>query len=406
MSLDKLNPSLAKEVSALEQQGRAKAPERVISGYVAPRDGRGPRYTLGGASGEFLRMNSNSYLSLSNHPVLLEAADHAARLFGAGPGAVRFIDGTATPHVDLEARIAKFAGRPAARVFNSAYTTVLGIAIALTGPDTYWIGDELNHNCIIRAMRIANVPKEQRTIFKHNSLDDLKHQLESVPDGVGRVLVIFDGIFSMRGDNAPLDTIAAICRQHDGRFRDGVTTIMDDSHGIGAYGATGRGTEEFCGARADILVGTFGKAFGVNGGFVAGSPELVEAVRQKGDTYIYTNPLGAADAAAAIAGVNIADSPEGRDRLANLKARTARFRDGLAELGRESIPGPHPVVPLLVRDTERTRATVRHLYDSGILAVGLTFPVVPRGDETIRFQINAAHTSADIDQVLIALRTP
>lgn len=404
MSLDKLNPSLVKEVSALEQEGRAKAAERVISGYVAPRDGRGPRYTLRGASGEFLRMNSNSYLSLSNHPVLLEAADHAARLFGAGPGAVRFIDGTATPHVDLEARIAKFTGRPAAKVFNSAYTTVLGLAIALTGPDTYWIGDALNHNCIIRAMRVANVPKEQRAVFRHNDLDDLSHQLESVPDGVGRVLVIFDGIFSMRGDNAPLGAMAALCRQHDGRFRDGVTTIMDDSHGIGAYGATGRGTEEFSGARADILVGTFGKAFGVNGGFVAGSPELVEAVRQKGDTYIYTNPLGAADAAAAIAGVNIADSQEGRDRLANLKARTAQFRDGLAALGRESIPGPHPVVPLLVRDTERTRATVRHLYDSGILAVGLTFPVVPRGDETIRFQINAAHTSADIDQVLSAIR--
>ena len=404
MSLHKLNASLVSEVSALEREGRAKAAERVISGYVAPRDGRGPRYTLRGGGAEFLRMNSNSYLSLSNHPVLLEAADHAARQFGAGPGAVRFIDGTATPHVDLEARIAKFTGRPAAKVFNSAYTTVLGLSIALTGPDTFWIGDELNHNCIIRAMRIANVPKEQRAIFKHNDLGDLERHLAAVPDGVGRVLVIFDGIFSMRGDNAPLDTIVALCREHDGRFRDGVTTIMDDSHGIGAYGKAGRGTEEFCGARADILVGTFGKAFGVNGGFVAGSPELVEAVRQKGDTYIYTNPLGAADAAAAIAGVNIADSAEGRDRLVNLKARTAQFREGLAQLGRESIPGPHPVVPLLVRDTDRTRATVRHLFDNGILAVGLTFPVVPRGDETIRFQINAAHTPADIEQVLAALR--
>jgi glycine C-acetyltransferase len=403
MSLDRLNPSLVQEVAALEQEGRAKAPERIISGYVAPRDGRGPRYTLRGTPGEYLRRNSNSYLSLSNHHAVLEAADHAARQFGAGPGAVRFIDGTATPHVDLEARIARFTGRPAAKVFNSAYTTVLGVAIALTGPETYWIGDELNHNCIIRAMRIANVPKEQRGIFKHNDLDDLGRQLEAVPDGVGRVLVIFDGIFSMRGDNAPLDRIVAICREHDRRFRDGVTTIMDDSHGIGAYGAKGRGTEEFCGAHADILVGTFGKAFGVNGGFVAGSAELIEAVRQKGDTYIYTNPLGAADAAAAIVGVDIADSAEGRDRLANLKERTAQFRNGLAALGRESIPGPHPVVPLLVRDTDRTRAAVRHLFENGVLAVGLTYPVVPRGDETIRFQINAAHTGSDIDQVLKAL---
>jgi glycine C-acetyltransferase len=179
---------------------------------------------------------------------------------------------------------------------------------------------------------------------------------------------------------------------------------MDDSHGIGAYGSSGRGTEEHCGARADILVGTLGKAFGVNGGFVASSPELIEAVRQKADTYIYTNPLSAADCAAATAAIDVADGAEGKERLANLKARTAQFREGLAELGLESIPGPHPVVPLLVRDTDRTRATVRGLFERRILAVGLTFPVVPRGDETIRFQVNAAHTKADIDEVLAALR--
>jgi glycine C-acetyltransferase len=178
---------------------------------------------------------------------------------------------------------------------------------------------------------------------------------------------------------------------------------MDDSHGIGAYGATGRGTEEHCGARVDVLVGTFGKAFGVNGGFVAGSPELIEAVRQRADTYIYTNPLGAADCAAAVRAVEIAGGPEGRERLTNLRKRTAQFRDGLARLGLESIPGPHPVVPRLVRDTDRTRATVQGLFERDILAVGLTYPVVPRGDETIRFQISAAHTGADIDQVLAAL---
>ena len=404
MPLDKLNPSLVADVQAFMQEGRAKAPERVITGYVPPRGARGPRYTLRGSAGEFLRMNSNSYLSLSHHPALLDAADHAAKAFGAGPGAVRFIDGTAAPHVALEERVARFTGRPAAKVFNSAYTTTLGLSMTLSGPDTFWIGDELNHNCIIRAMRIANVPKEQRAIYRHNDLADLQRQLDAVPASAGRVLVIFDGIFSMRGDNAPLDRIQQICASAHPRFRDGVVTVMDDSHGIGAYGATGRGTEDFCGARADILIGTFGKAFGVNGGFVAGSPELIEAVRQKADTYIYTNPLGAGDAAAALAGVDIADGAEGRERLANLQARTKQFRDGLHALGRESIPGPHPVVPLLVRDTGRTRATVKHLFDSGILAVGLTFPVVPRGDETIRFQINAAHTSADIDEVLQALK--
>ena len=404
MSLDQLNATLVKEVEDLQREGRAKAPERIVEGYVPAEGARGPRYRLRGSDGLFLRMNANSYLSLSNHPSVLAASDAAAHALGAGPGAVRFIDGTSVHHVALESRIAAFTGRPAARSFNSAYTSILGLGITLTSADTFWIGDALNHNCIIRAMRIANVPKEQRAIYGHNDLDDLQRQLEAVPAGTGRVVVIFDGIFSMRGDHAPLAEIQAIARRHDHRFRDGVVTVMDDSHGIGAYGATGRGTEDHCGATVDVLVGTFGKAFGVNGGFIAGSPELIEAVRQKADTYIYTNPLGAADAAAAVAAIDVADGPEGRERLANLKARTQQFREGLAALGLESIAGPHPVVPLLVRDTDRTRAMVRGLFERGILAVGLTFPVVPKGDETIRFQVNAAHTAADIDQVLAALK--
>ncbi len=403
MSLEKLSSSLISDVAALEREGRAKSPERVITGYVPAFGARGPRYTLQGSDGEFLRMNANSYLSLSHHPKMLHAADEAAQVFGTGPGAVRFIDGTSIHHVALERRIAAFTGRPAAKAFNSAYTTVLGTAITLSSADTYWIGDALNHNCIIRAMRIANVPSDRRAIFAHNDAEDLAHKLEAVPDGIGRVVVIFDGIFSMRGDAAPVREILQATAAHEDRFRDGVITMMDDSHGIGAYGATGRGTEEHAGARVDVLVGTFGKAFGVNGGFVAASPELIEAVRQKSDTYIYTNPLGAADCAAAVTAVDIADGPEGRERLANLGARTAQFRAGLGALGLESIPGPHPVVPLLVRSTEKVRAMVQGLFERRILAVGLTFPVVPKGDETIRFQINAAHSEADIDEVLEAL---
>jgi glycine C-acetyltransferase len=403
MSLEKLNATLVKEVAELEGEGRAKAPERVIVGFVPPAGDRGPRYELKGSDTAFIRMNSNSYLSLSHHPDLLEAADEASRIFGAGPGAVRFIDGTFAPHAELEEKIARFVSRPAARVFNSAYTSTLGLAMTLAGPETYWIGDALNHNCIIRAMRIANVPRERRAIFEHNDVEDLERRLDAVPEGVARVVVIFDGIFSMRGDHAPLDAFVELTGRYHDRYRDGVITVMDDSHGIGAYGATGRGTEEHCGATADILVGTFGKAFGVNGGFISGSAELVEAVRQKADTYIYTNPLGAADCAAAVKAVEIADGPEGRERLGAVKQRTGQFRAGLDALGLESIPGPHPVVPLLVRDTDRARQMVRGLYDRGVLAVGLTFPVVPRGDETIRFQINAAHTRADIDEVLAAV---
>jgi glycine C-acetyltransferase len=403
MSLDKVSAALAEDVRRLQEEGRAKAPERVIAGYEPPAGDRGPRYRLAGSDLRFIRMNSNSYLSLSHHPEVLAAADRATHAFGTGPGAVRFIDGTFAPHVELEARIAAFVGRPAARIFNSAYTTVLGLALTLAGPDTWWVGDALNHNCIIRAMRIANVPSAQRAIFNHHDTDDLDRKLAAVPDAAGRVVVIFDGIFSMRGDHAPLERIAAVVARHEHRFREGIVTVMDDSHGIGAYGPTGRGTEEHCGTGVDVLVGTFGKAFGVNGGFVAASPELVEAVRQKADTYIYTNPLGAADCAAAVAAVHVADREEGRTRLAHLAARTMQFRQGLESLGFESIAGPHPVVPLLVRDTDRTRAFVRGLFERGVLAVGLTYPVVPRGDETIRFQVNAAHTEADIRDVLAAL---
>lgn len=400
MALDRLDEALKQDLEALESEGRAKPPERVIVEYLPPKGKRGPRYRLRGLDRPFLRMNSNSYLSLSNHPRLVDAAHEATEALGAGPGAVRFIDGTFAQHAALEERAARFMGKPAAKIFNSAYTTVLGTALAITHKRTYWIGDELNHNCIIRSMRIANVPSENKAIYPHNDMAALEQCLGNVPEGVERVVVVFDGIFSMRGDFAPADRIADLAGRHDGRFRDGVITVMDDSHGIGAYGATGRGTAEHTGASPDVIVGTFGKAFGVNGGFVASSPTVIEAVRQKADTYIYTNPLSVGDCAAALAAMEIADGPEGRDRLVRLRERTEQFREGLSALGLESIPGPHPVVPLLVRDTSATRRMVGDLFEDGVLAVGLTFPVVPRGDETIRFQVNADHTEQDIDGLL------
>jgi len=179
--------------------------------------------------------------------------------------------------------------------------------------------------------------------------------------------------------------------------------VIDDSHGIGAYGFTGHGTEEHTGARADVVIGTFGKAFGVNGGFIASSAELIEAVRQKADTYIYTNPLSVADCAAAAEALEILDSPEGLERLAHLHARIAQFRAGVQALGWESIPGYHPIVPLLVRETLKVRTLERHFFEHGVLVSGLTSPIVPHGSETIRFQVNAAHTEADVSEVLRAL---
>ncbi len=400
MSLEKLNQSLIKDVETLKSAGRAKAPERIIVDYIPPLDGRGPRYRLRGATQEFIRMNSNSYLSLSNHPDLIEAADETTKKFGVGPGAVRFIDGTYQNHIELEEQIAMFCNMPAAKIFNSAYTANCGLALAISHNKTYWIGDQLNHNSIIRAMRIAGIPRENKAIYKHNGVSDLKNCLDNVPKGVERVVIITDGIFSMRGDYAPLDKIVEVSESYNDHFKDGVITVIDDCHGTGAYGETGRGTPEFTGVKPDVITTTFGKAFGVNGGAILASPELIEAVRQKSDTYIYTNPLSVADCAAAVKAIELADGPEGKTRLSSLKARIKQFRDGLAELGCESIPGPHPIVPLLVRNTEKTHKMVHRLFNKGILVVGLTFPVVPRGDETIRFQINAAHTANDVDYAL------
>ncbi|MCD4749997.1 MAG: aminotransferase class I/II-fold pyridoxal phosphate-dependent enzyme [Thermoanaerobaculales bacterium] len=405
MSLEKLNAALVDEVRNLEQEGRAKTAERVIVGYEPPQGDFGPRYRLKGSGIGFIRMNSNSYLSLSHHPEVISEADKATHIFGVGPGAVRFIDGTFNYHVALERDIAEFVDKPAAKIFNSAYTANLGLALAIAGPRTYWVGDALNHNSIIRAMRIAGVPRENKAIYKHNDMDDLGRCLDHIPAGMDRVVVIFDGIFSMRGDNAPMTEIHRRCEPHRDRFSSGLVTVVDDSHGLGAYGATGRGTEDFCGTKADITVGTFGKAFGVNGGFVAASPELTETIRQKADTYIYTNPLSVADCAAASKALDIADSPAGAERLEHLRAMTGLFRQGISDLGWESIPGPHPIVPLLVRETEKTKKLVRHFYDHGVLVVGLAFPVVPKGDDTIRVQINAAHTEADIKTALGVLES-
>ncbi|MCB0278454.1 MAG: aminotransferase class I/II-fold pyridoxal phosphate-dependent enzyme, partial [Calditrichaeota bacterium] len=166
-----------------------------------------------------------------------------------------------------------------------------------------------------------------------------------------------------------------------------------------------RGTPEYCGAEADVIVGTFGKAFGVNGGFIAGSHQLSEAIRQKADTYIYTNPLSVADCAAAAKALEIVDTDEGKNRLKNVQERIKQFRKGINELGLESIDGPHSVVPILVRDTAKTHHLVKRLFEMGVLVVGLTFPVVPKGSETIRVQINAGLTESDINEVLDKLKT-
>jgi glycine C-acetyltransferase len=219
-----------------------------------------------------------------------------------------------------------------------------------------------------------------------------------------RAIVVTDGIFSMRGDHAPLAELMSIAERYDERFAENVIVVVDDSHGVGAFGVTGRGTEEYTSAPpADVLVGTLGKAFGVNGGYVASREAVVRFLRETAPMYIYSNPITPAEASAALKAVELLDSASGRALLERLRALTRQFEEGLVRLGFEVIPGEHPVVPLMVRDTARTRALVRHLRENGVLATGLAFPVVPRGDEEIRFQVNADQTEIDIDEVLDVL---
>jgi glycine C-acetyltransferase len=347
-------------------------------------------------------MNSNGYLGLATHPDLCAAEEEAVRRFGTGPGAVRFISGTCAPHLELERRLAAFHDRPAAMVFSSAYSAVMGVLPSLVVEATAVVSDELNHNCIIQAMRLAQ--PAQKYVYSHLDTKALDAALEkAADDGARRALVVTDGIFSMRGDHAPLDAIVEIARRHDERFAENVVVMVDDSHGVGAFGDTGRGTEEATGARSDVLVATLGKAFGVNGGYVVGSTALIDFLREKSPFYIYSNPITPAEAAAAVRAVSLLDSEDGRARLTRLRSLTRRFREGLIQLDLETVPGDHPVVPLLVRDTTRTRALVEHLHEHGVLVTGLAYPVVPKGEEEIRFQISADHTDADLEKVLDAL---
>jgi len=403
--MNRLTTVLRDHVSNLEERGTAKGAESVVTKVLPPAEGRGPRFFLEGeGEKEFLRMNSNSYLGMSLRPEVMKAEEEGTLQYGAGPGAVRFISGTYDVHIGLERALATFHGREDAMIFSSAYATIMGTISPLISRSTAVISDELNHNCIINAIRLAR--PQEKAVYLHLDMSALERKLEEYKGKVDRVLVITDGIFSMRGDHAPMDTIMALAQKHDDAFPENVVVVMDDSHGVGAFGNTGRGTEEYTSAPpVDLLVGTLGKAFGVNGGYVTSNAALVRYLRESAPFYIYSNPITPGEAKAALASLALLDSPRGMELLAHLRALTKRFEDGLTELGMETIPGPHPVVPLMVRDTARTNALVEHLYENGVLATGLAYPVVPKGDEEIRFQINADHTQGDIDRVLAVLGT-
>ncbi|GIU00308.1 2-amino-3-ketobutyrate coenzyme A ligase [Sulfurovum sp. TSL6] len=403
MSLEKLEIPLRRQLEAIDSKGVSKRYEKIITGIMGAEGGFGPRVTLAGQGDKpFLQMNSNSYLGLSTHKDVIQAEEEASHQFGTGPGAVRFISGTFAPHVTLEKKLADFCRREAAMIFSAAYSAVMGVLPQLITEETVVISDALNHNCIINAIRLAH-PAE-KAVYPHLDMEDLEAAIQRFSGKCRRMIVVTDGIFSMRGDNAPLNEIVGICKKYEEKFEEGIITVVDDSHGVGAFGKTGRGTEEVTGTKVDIHIGTLGKALGVNGGYVVSSETVINYLRETAPFYIFSNPITPSEAAAASKSLDILDSPQGLKLLEQLRTLTRGLEEGLKDLGYETIPGEHPIVPLMIRDTEKTSRLVKYLFENGILATGLNFPVVPKGDEEIRFQVSANHTEKDIDYLLGVLK--
>ena len=402
MSLKKLEPLLTGKLTELRQQGICKGNEKIIIGIKAAADGFGPRYCLEGYGDRaFLRMNSNSYLGLAVHPLVIEAEAAAAEKFGTGPGAVRFISGTYQAHIELEQKLAEFHDRESAMLFSSAYTTMTGVLPQFISADTLVVSDSLNHNCIINAIRLSHPAGKE--IYAHADIDALDKILEAYKGRAKRVCVVTDGIFSMRGDYADLGKINACCKLHEDAYEQGIITIVDDSHGVAAFGQTGRGTEEYSQGKADILIATLGKAFGVNGGYVVSSSVVTAYLRETSPFYIYSNPITPAEAVAAGTALDVVKSDEGLHLLGKLRIFSTRLRSGLEKLGFETLPGEHPIVPILIRDTGKTSALVEHLLANNILVTGLNYPVVPQGEQEIRLQVSAEHTDKDLDYLLATL---
>ncbi len=399
MPLDKVERLFATKLISLQGQGARKGKEKVISGIKPGENGFGPRYFLEGYGDRaFLRMNSNSYLGLALHTQVIKAEAEAVEKYGTGPGAVRFISGTYRPHKELEKRLAEFHGRESAMIFSAAYATMMGILPQLISEDTLVVSDGLNHSCIINAIRLSHPTKKE--VYAHADIDALDKILAANRGQFKRVCVVTDGVFSMRGDHAQIDRINDCCKQHEVGYEEGVISIVDDSHGVGAIGQSGRGTEEVTGGKADILIATLGKSLGVNGGYVVASSGVIDYLRETSPFYIYSNPITPAEAAASLTALNILDSHEGLRLLEKLRGFSAFLRAGLERLGYETLVGEHPIVPVFVRDTDKTAALVAHLFTHNILVTGLNYPVVPKGEQEIRLQVGTDHTEKDLNFLL------
>jgi len=381
MGLKNVEKVLSNILEELRNEGRLKGKEYIVTNVKRSKGEKGPRYFLKGKGGqEFLKMNSNSYLGMSLREEIIQEEEKATIKYGVGPGASRFISGTFQPHRKLEKKLAAFHQRDDVMLFNSAYATVVGILTPLITSETIVISDELNHNCIINALKLSR-PKDKK-IYRHLNMKELEERIKKSIGQAKRLIIVTDGIFSMRGDYAPLDIISMLSKKYDQEFPENIILIVDDSHGIGACGKTGRGTVEITHAEGvDLLVGTLGKAFGVNGGYVTSNQTVITYLRESAPMYIYSNPISPAEASAALKSLEILDSEKGKEILTHLYHMTKKFEKGLLDLRYEIIESDHPIVPLMVRDTRKTIQLVNYLIEKGILTTGLNYPVIIKNNK-------------------------
>jgi glycine C-acetyltransferase len=347
----------------------------------------GARLTVDGR--EVLNFCSNNYLGLANDSRLVAAAKAALDRYGVGPGAVRTIAGTMTIHDELEAALARFKGVEATISFQSGFSANLAVIPALVGSGDVIISDELNHASIVDGVRLA---KAGRKIYAHNDVGELRLRLaEARAEGADKILIITDGVFSMDGDLAPLDAITDVADDF------GAMVMVDDAHGEGVVGRGGRGIVDHFGlhGRVDVEVGTMSKAFGAVGGYVAGSRELIEWLRQRGRPFLFSSAVTPPDVAACIAAVEILDgSTELVDRL---WANAAAFKGIMADAGFDIGTSATPITPVMLGDEHLAREFSRRLLEEhGVFAQAIAFPTVARGRARIRVMISAAHSERDL----------
>jgi glycine C-acetyltransferase len=341
--------------------------------------------------GEALNFCANNYLGLSSHPAILETAHAALDSHGFGLSSVRFICGTQDIHKQLEQRISTFLSTEDSILYTSCFDANGGLFETLLGPEDAVISDELNHASIIDGVRLC---KAKRFRYSHANMSDLQRCLTEASDARTR-MVVTDGVFSMHGDLAPLDEVAALCDEHH------AILVVDDSHSTGFIGKTGRGTAEHFGVqdRVDLITSTLGKALGgASGGFTTGRKELIELLRQRSRPYLFSNTLAPAITAAGIRVLDlIDDEPE---RVQKSQSNTLRFRQGMTAAGFDITPGIHPIVPIMLGDERKTMEMAEAMNQRGIFVVGFSYPVVPRGQARIRVQISAGHEIDQIDHAI------